>query len=152
MDTAPLLAQERSLKVDSQNLRARFDSLILPGNIFRDSLNGSDGVVHPGSDRCGQQRSSAKSGQPAGDGAQRGSVPFHHIAAAGPVDVHIDETGHGSVIRSVNLVRAGWQSHSRARSYHLNLAFTHQDSRVQNFSLWRDGFANVQKCGCHGHW
>src|ERR1700746_877180 len=120
MNSATLFADKRSLKMDSQDLGAGLVCFVLLGDRGGHPLDGAESLVRAGCDSGGYKRRGAILRDLTGDRAKRTVGSFHDVVAAGPMDVHVNETRNGRLVRSANLLRPRRQSHRRPWPYGLN--------------------------------
>ena len=63
-------------------------------DIARDAFEAAAGLFDGRGDGGGDKRSGAVARDGGGDAVERARVAFHHVVAAGAVDVHVDESRH----------------------------------------------------------
>ena len=133
MNSSALLADEGPLEMDPQDFRAGFVRFVLLPDVPGDSLDGAQSLVRTGRYGGGEKGGGAIFRDLVSDGPQGGASSFHHVVATGSVDVHIDKTRDGRLVRGANFLGPRGQGHPRARPDGLNGIFANQDARVVNF-------------------
>src|SRR5882762_2706550 len=150
MNSPTLLTDKRPLKMDSQNLGAGLIRFVLSGDVGGDSFDRAEGLIRVGCDGGGNERRGAICRDLASDGAKRGVSSFHDVVAASTVDVHVNETRNGRLVRSANFLRSRGPGHSRAWSDGLYDVIANQDPRIRYFCHRGERAAGVNEKGRHG--
>src|SRR5258708_2337488 len=127
MNSTTLLADKRSLKMDSQDLGAGLVRFVLLGDVGGDSLDRSESLIRAGCDGGGDKRRGAMFRDLASDRAKRGASSFHDVVAASAVDVHVNETRNSRLVRSDNFLRSRGQGYARAWPDGLNGVIANQN-------------------------
>src|ERR1700675_726216 len=150
MHAAPDLAQKWSFEMYAQHLRARFVGFMLRGDIFGNALAAAANIICAGGYRGGHERSGAVTSDGPGDNAQRLRGAFHHIAPAGAVDVHVDESGNGGFVGSVDFSSIVRDVHPFARADKFDDAVAHEYSGIRDFARGRQRPFGVNQSCSHG--
>src|SRR6266478_5699888 len=150
MNSPTLLTDKRSLKMDSQNLGTRLIRFVLLGDVGCDSFDRAESLIGAGCDSGGNERRGAIFRDLAGDRAKRGASSFHDVVAASAVNVYIDESRNGRLVRGANFLRSRRQGHSRAWPDGLNGVITNQDPRIGYLCCRGERTSGVNEKGRHG--
>ena len=142
---------EWPFEVDSQNLGSKSGiGISRTSDITRDAMQALAGLFrgcrNGGRDeRCGTASRYCRRDFP---DCLRGA--FHHVVAAGAVNVHVDEAGnHDFVSRSV-VFRIVGDANLVAVAHLRDLAAFNDDHTVENFFVWREDAAGVNRGRSHG--
>src|SRR6267378_5243440 len=114
MNTAALSADERSLKMNSQDFGAGFIGFVLLPDVGGNTFDGAKGLLRAGGNRGGDKGRGAVLRDLAGDNSQCFRAAFHYVVAAGAVNVNINETGDGGFFGGADFLRTRGQAHSGA--------------------------------------
>src|SRR4029077_5086267 len=150
MKSAALPTDKRSLKMDSQNLGTRLIRFVLLGDVGGDSFDRTESLIGAGCDSGGNERRGAIFRDLAGDRAKRGASSFHDVVAASAMNVHINESRNGRLVRSANFLRSRRQGHSRTWPDGLNGVIANQDPRIVYLYCRGKRTAGVNEKGRHG--
>src|SRR6266404_8029342 len=145
MNAAALLADEGSFKMNPEDFSAGFLRFALLRDVRRDSLDGTKGLVDAGGDRGGHQGGGAELRDFAGDRSQCFRAALHDVAAAGAVNVNINETGDGGLFGSADFLRSRGQAHPRAGPDRFDHALANHDPSIVDFSYRRERAAGVDQ-------
>ena len=149
VDTTSLFAEEGAFEVKAENFGARVRRFVLRRDVARDAFDGAQSVIGRRGNGGGEEGSGAELGDFSGDGGEGFVVAFHNVAAAGAVDVDVDETGDGGGIFGADFLCAGRKSDAGAIADGFNCAVADENAGGGNFSFGSDGFADVEKSSGH---
>lgn len=74
---------------------------------------------------------------------------FHHVAAAGTVDVYVHKSGYGGLPESGDLLPSCRQTHVLPRADRLDHSIANQDPGVRDFATWGERTRGMQQDRCH---
>ena len=150
MNAAARGTDEWTFVVDSEDFGASFVGFVLRGDEASDAFDAAAGIFRTCGHRRRDERSGAVTRDHASDGRHRVVGAFHHVVAAGAVDVHVDEAGNGGQMRGFHFFGAGGEAHALARADRFDHAVADEDSRVWNFGGGSQCSGGVQQSGGHG--
>jgi len=118
-------------------------------NVVRDSVEAFAGVFWWGGDGSGDNRGGSSPCHCRGDFCDGVFGAFHHVVAAGAVNVHVNETGDDNLVAGRVMFSVRWHAHFVAMADLRDLAVFDDDHAVYDFFVGREDAAGVN--GCRGH-